>query len=177
MCRFSLFIISMVNFSMLNSSSRSWLYILIACICVSNSFSFLAKSLISFMYITWFIFSCDLLSLYQPMHFLCGCVISSLLQIVMVIVHLPGIYLFRSSLQPRFSLLVSIVFSIKFMTSCDILYILRQYIIQLCGTKLYAVLLSIHAIARFFHFVLLPLRMSHQCIAALIYLWPTWGIL
>ena len=32
------------------------------------------------------------------------------------------------------------VFSMKFITSCDILYILRQFISQLCGTILFAFL-------------------------------------
>ena len=31
------------------------------------------------------------------------------------------------------TLQVYMVFSMKFMTSCDILYILKQFIIQLCG--------------------------------------------
>ena len=35
---------------------------------------------------------------------------------------------------------VFMVLSIKFMTSCDILYILRLFIIQLCGTISYAFL-------------------------------------
>ena len=36
---------------------------------------------------------------------------------------------------------VFMVFLMKFMTSCDILYILRQFIIQLCRTISYALLL------------------------------------
>ena len=50
-------------------------------------------------------------------------------------------------------------FSMKFMTSCDILYILRQCFIQLWGTISYAFLWSIQAIARFFRLVLLSFRM------------------
>ena len=38
------------------------------------------------------------------------------------------------------ALQVFMFFSIKFMTSCDILYILRQFIIKLGGTILYAFL-------------------------------------
>ena len=45
-------------------------YILTACIKVSTSFSFFAKSFMSSMYIRWLIFSCDLLSLYPAVHFL-----------------------------------------------------------------------------------------------------------
>ena len=51
------------------------------------------------------------------------------------------------------TLQVFMVFSIKFMTLSDILYILRQFIIQLYGTILYAFLKSIQAIARFFRLV------------------------
>ena len=47
------------------------LYIFTACIRVSNSFSFFANSLMSSMYIRWLIFSCDLVSLYPAVHFLC----------------------------------------------------------------------------------------------------------
>ena len=36
------------------------------------------------------------------------------------------------------TLQIFMIFSIKFMTSCDILYILRQSIIQLCETISYA---------------------------------------
>ena len=63
--RLSLFITSMAYFSMPNSISMSWLYILTVCVRVSNSFSFLANSLMSSGYIRWFIFSCDLVSFVQ----------------------------------------------------------------------------------------------------------------
>ena len=67
MCRLSLFITRMAHFSMPNAISMNLLYILIVCIKVNNSFSFLAKSLMSSLYIMWLIFSCDLLSLFaQP---------------------------------------------------------------------------------------------------------------
>ena len=49
--------------------SKSWLYILTACMRVSSSFSFFANSLMSSMYIRWLILSCDLLSLYPAAHF------------------------------------------------------------------------------------------------------------
>ena len=48
----------------------SWFYILTAGIRVSNSFSFLANSLMSSMYIKWCIFPSDLLSFYPPVRFL-----------------------------------------------------------------------------------------------------------
>ena len=54
---------------------------------------------------------------------------------------------------------VFLVFSIVFMTSCDILYILGHFIIQLYGTISYAFLLSILPIAMFFRLVLLSFRM------------------
>ena len=57
------------------------------------------------------------------------------------------------------TLQVFIVLSMKFMTSSDILYILRLFIIQLCGTISYAFLKSIQAIVRFFHLLLLSSRM------------------
>ena len=56
-------------FSMPNSISLYWLYILIVCICVSNSFSFLANSLMSSMSIRWLIFSCNLVNLYPPRNY------------------------------------------------------------------------------------------------------------
>ena len=57
----------MARFSRPNSIKIACLYILIACIRLSNSFSFLANSL---MYIRWVIFSGDLVSLFPPVHFL-----------------------------------------------------------------------------------------------------------
>ena len=69
-CRFRFFIISMAHFSIPNSIPISRLYIPTACIIVSNSFSFLINSLMSFMYIRWLTFFCDLISLYPPVHFL-----------------------------------------------------------------------------------------------------------
>ena len=61
---------SRLHFSIPNSIPIFWLYILTVCIRVSSSFSFFANSLMSSMYIRWFIFSCDLLSLYPAVHFL-----------------------------------------------------------------------------------------------------------
>ena len=81
MSRFLLFIICMVHFSMLNSIPMSWLYIITVCIRVSKSFSFLANSLISSMYIRWLIFSCDLLSLYPSVYFL-GMCLSGIIAII-----------------------------------------------------------------------------------------------
>ena len=54
-----------------NSIIISWVYIPCVCIRVSNSFSVVANSLMSSMYIRWLIFSCDLLNLYLPVYFLC----------------------------------------------------------------------------------------------------------
>ena len=62
-CRFPLLIISMAYFSMPNSILISWLYFLTNSIRVFNSFSFLANSLMSSMYIRWLIFSSNLLLL------------------------------------------------------------------------------------------------------------------
>ena len=52
---------------MRNSIPISWLYIHTASIKVSNSFSFLANNLMS--YIRWLIFSCNSVILYLPIHF------------------------------------------------------------------------------------------------------------
>ena len=54
----------------------------------------------------------------------------------------------------------SMIFSMNFMTSSNMLYILRQSIIHLCGTISCIFLSSINAIATFSPLVLLSLRMS-----------------
>ena len=107
LCHLPLFIMRMAHFSRPNSIPMSWV-----CIRVSNSFSFLVNSLMSSMYIRWFIFSGDLVSLYPAMHFL-SMWLSVIMPIitVMLIVHLLGIYLFGSLLQLSFSLLLSILLS------------------------------------------------------------------
>ena len=108
MCHLPLILISMVDFSMPNSILMSWLHIPTTCIRVSNPFFFLANNLMSSIYIRWLIFSYNLLSLYTPMYFwVCYWGASSVLKIVMVIVHLPGIYLSGSLLQLSFTLLQS----------------------------------------------------------------------
>ena len=158
---------SMAHFSTPNSIPMPWLYILTACMKVPSSFSFFANNSMSSMYIRWWIFSCDLLSLYPVMHFL-----SLWLSGIMDIMNSNGdsaspskIYLWiiaSANLLPpavNSTLQVSMVFSMKFMISCDILYILRQCIIQLCGTISYALLWSVQAIARFFRLVLLSFLM------------------
>ena len=150
-----------------NFIPMSWLYILTVCIRVSSSFSFFANSLMSSMYFKWLIFSCDLLNLYPTVHFL-----STWLSVIMAIMNSKDdrvspwkipLWIFVSvKLHPpavNSTFQVFIVSLIKFMTSCDILYILRQFIIQLCGTMSYAFLSSIQAIARFFRLVLLSFRM------------------
>ena len=138
MRRFPLFTTSMVHFSMPNSILISWLYILTDSIRVSNTFSFLANSLTLSLYIKWF-------GLFLGFtEFVSGCdwVASSLLETVMVIVNLSGICLsgsFAKLFLPAFnsSLQVSMVFSINFITSSSILYILRQCDIQLWGPYYY----------------------------------------
>ena len=142
-CRLPLFMTSMAHFSMPNSIPMSWLYILTACMRISSSFSFFANSLTSSMYIRWLIFSCDLLRLYPAVHFL-----SIWLSGIMAIMNSKGdsaspwkipLWIFVSAklLPPavRSTLQVCMVFSMKFMTLCDILYILRQciYHIHFCS--------------------------------------------
>ena len=127
------------TFSLPNSIPMSWLYILTACEKVYNSFSFGAYSFVSSMYIRGLIFSCDLVSLYLPAHFL-SMWLSSLIAITnsnggsaspwnIPLWVLTTIELFPSALNS--TLQVPIVFLINFMTLLDILYILRKSIIQL----------------------------------------------
>ena len=150
-----------------NHISMSWLYILNACIRVASLFSFFANSLTSSLFIRWLIFSCDLFSLYPSVHFL-----RVWLSGIMVIMNSNGdsespwkilLWIFASAklLPPAVNctLQVFIVFSIKFMNSSDILYILKLLIIQVCGTISYAFLWSIQVIARFFRLVLLSFKM------------------
>ena len=133
--RLPLIITSMAHFSMLNSIPMSWLYILTASIRVSSSFSFFANSLTSSMYIRWLIFYCNLLSLYPAVHFL-----SMWLSGIMAIMNCNGdsvspwnipLWIFASTkllpLAVNSTFLVFMVFSIKFMTSSDILYILLSF--------------------------------------------------
>ena len=133
---------------------------------VSSSFSFFANNLMSSMYIRWLI-SWDLLNLYPAVHFL-----SMWFSGIIAIMNSKGdsaspwkmpLWIFVSAmlLPPAVSstLHVFMVCSMKFMTSCDILCILRQCNIQLCGSISYAFLQSIQAIARFFRLVLLSFRM------------------
>ena len=65
------FIMSMAHFSMPNSILIYWLYILLVCTKVPNSFSFFAKSLMSSKSIKCSIFSCHFVNLLLlPGHFL-----------------------------------------------------------------------------------------------------------
>ena len=93
------------------------------------------------MYIKWLIFSCDLLSLYLALYFLNMC-LSDIIAIMnskrdsasawnKLLWIFVSAKLFTPVVDSTF--LVFKVFSIKFMTSSDILYILRQ----LCGTISY----------------------------------------
>ena len=147
-CRLQFFITNMVHFSMPYSYPMSWLYILFTCIRVSSSFSFYANSLMSSMYIRyirWLTPTCDLLSLYPAAHFL-----SMWLSGIMAIMICKSasaspwkipLWIFASAklLPPALNstLQIFMVLSIKFITSCDILYFLKQIIIQLCGTISY----------------------------------------
>ena len=145
----------------------SWQYILTACIRVSSS-------LVIFLLRVWchpctlgdwYFFSCGLLSLYPAVHF-----VSMWLNDIMAIRNskgdraspwkIPLCFSLTSSSCSLFHLQVFMVLSINFMSSCDILYILRQRIIQLCETISCSFLYSIQAIPIFFRLVLLSLRMS-----------------
>ena len=151
-----------------NSISISWLYILTACISCSQFFFIFANGLLASMYTRWLIFSSDLQSLYPTVHFL-----SMRLSGIIVIINSNGdraspwnipLWIF-SSAKPFPPVVNSTLqfffysFSIKFMTLSDILYILMQFIIQLCGTISYGLWSQSQAIARFFRPVLLSLRM------------------
>ena len=134
---------------------------------VSSSFPFFANNLMSSMYIRWLIFSCDRLSLYPAVHFL-SMFFSGIMALMNskddTVSHCkmpPWIFVSAMLLPPAVSsaLQIFMVSSMQFMTSFDILYILRQCNIQLCGSISYAFLLSIQALARFFHLVLLSFRM------------------
>ena len=132
-----------------NAKFHSYILTLFSmCIRVSSSFSFFANSFISSIYIRWLIFTCDLLSLYPVVHFL-----SMWFSGIMAIMNsrsdsvspwkIPLWIFISGKLFPpavNSTLQFFTVFSMKFMTSCDILYILRQFIIQLCGPISYAFL-------------------------------------
>ena len=166
-CRLPFFMTSIAHFSMPNSIPTPWLYILTACNCAYSYFSFCVNSLMSSMYIKWLIFSCDLQSLYPAVPFL-GMWLSG----IMAIMNSNGdraspwniplwIFLSAKLLPPAVNYTVQIfmVFSIKFMTSCDFFYVLKHFIIQLGGTISYTFLLSLQTIAKFFSLVLLSFRM------------------
>ena len=132
MCHFLLFIFSRAHFLMPYFIPMFWLYILTAFIRVSYSFSFLANSLISSMYIRLLIFSSDLLSLYPLVHFM-----KMWLSGIIAIINSESdstspwnitLWIFASaklySSAVNSTLQVFTVFSIMFMTSSNILYIL-----------------------------------------------------
>ena len=136
----------------------SWLYIFIACVRFSNTFSFFHSCLTQAMYIRWLIFSCDLLSLYPPVYLL-----SMWLNGIIAITNSNSdsaspwnipLWIFASaklfSPAVNFTLQFSMVFSIKFTISSGIFYISGQFIIQLCGTISYAFFKWIYVITRFF---------------------------
>ena len=99
----------------------------------------------SSIYIWWLIFSCDLLSLYPAVHFL-----SVGLSGIMAIMNSKGdraspwkiplrIYASAKLLPPAINstLPVFMVLSIKFLTSCNIVYIFRLFIIQMRNNYYY----------------------------------------
>ena len=142
-------IIIMAHFSVSNFIPMYSLYILTACIRISIFFfSFLVNSLISFIYIKWLIFSCDLVSLYRPVHFLSmwfsGIIAitnsnddsASLWKIAFWI--LTSTKFFPSSCQFYFQVFHD--FLNKFYDSVGILYSLILSFIQLCGTISHAFL-------------------------------------
>ena len=115
----------------------------------------------------WLIFSGDLLSLYPPVYFM-----SKWLRVFIAFTNnngdcaSPWNIPLGFLLQLCFSLLLSIqlsifslFFSLRLMISSYILYILKLFIFQFWGTILYAFLLSINAINKYFCLVLLSLRM------------------
>ena len=138
MCRFLRFIISMAHFSMINSIPISWLYILTVCIRVSNS-SLLENILMLSMYIRWLIF-CDLWNLYPPVHVLCkyesGMVTTTNRNGDSASPWNIPLWIFTSAkLFPsavNSTLKFFMVFSTNFMTSPDILKILRPYQMSFC---------------------------------------------
>ena len=118
------------------------------------------------MYIRWYIFYCDLVRLYRPLHFLS--------------LWLSGIFAITNSNSDSASLWkiphwiltsakpfppvsstfqVFMIFSINCMASSNIFYILGLFIILLCRTISNEFLKSIHAIAKFLRHILLSLRM------------------
>ena len=110
------------------------LYILNSFIMVSNSFSFLANSLMSSMYVRWLIFACDFQSFYPVVHFLSMCLRGTiLLQIVMVIAHPPGIFVSGTLLS--FFLLMSIPLLI-FWWFYDFLSYLEKVYYQVLGAHI-----------------------------------------
>ena len=130
------------------------LYILWFQVQMNSYKSNVANNLMSSMYIRWLTFSCDLLSLYPAAHFL-----SMWFSGIMAIMNSKGdsasprkmpLWIFVSAklLPPAVSstLQVCMVFSMKFMTSCDSLYIFDS-------------VLSSLPLARF----------SHQCQLSLVF--------
>ena len=150
------------------SVPMSWLYILTACFRVSSSFWFFTNSFMSSIYFRWLIISCDLLSLYLAVHFL-SMWVRGIIAVMNSNVdsaspwNIPlWIFVSAKVLPPAVNSIfqVFMVFLIKFMTSSYTLYILREFIIQLCGTIWYEFLLSIQSIARFFRLLLVLLLFS-----------------
>ena len=172
MCRFRILIICKFNvkfhFYVLTVYSQS-LY---------EGFQFLfllANTLMPSKYIRWLIFSGNLVRLYPPAYFLSMWLIgiiattnsngdsASSWDVLLIFICAK---LLAPAIYPAFQF--SLVLSINCVISSDILYILRQSNIQLCWTKLLAVLLLNRALARFFRLILLLLRLCGTLILLLL---------
>ena len=129
-----------------SSISMSWLYILIACNRVSYFLNFCQFDVVHAHKVT------DLFLRFSK--FKSGCVfLVCVWRGIIAIINSNGdsvsprnipLWIFVSAMiflpAVNFTLQVFMVFSVKFMTSSNIFYILRQFIIQLCGTISYAFL-------------------------------------
>ena len=144
MCSFLLVIISISHFSLPNSITMSWLYILRVCILVSNYRSVFANILMSSIYMRWLIFSCNLVSLYLLVYFP-----NMWLNGIITITNINGdgvspwkiiLWILTSaklfSPADHLTVPVSMVFLMNFMTVLDILNIFWLRIIHFRGSML-----------------------------------------
>ena len=140
-CRLPLFIISMAHFPMQNSTQVSWLFSL-SVLGFSVPSPFCQKNWCCL----WVIFFCNLWSLYLPVKFL-SMWLSDIINITnssgdraspwnIPLRIITSVKLFPSNFS--LALQFCMVYSINYMTSPDILYILRESIIHLCRTISYA---------------------------------------
>ena len=184
-CHFPIFIICMSNFLMPNSISISSLYILTAGIRVSNSF-FIFDKQFDIVHVHWVV---NLFLWFMKFIVPLRISLSMWLSGIIAITNSNGattspwniylwIFTWANVLPPavNFTLLFFMISSMNFMTSCDILYILRQSIIQFCRTISYAFLLSIHGLSTFCVSFYSPWICVDQCIANLQFLLFPCGI-